>query len=407
MTTTEATIKPAQGAKQLLDYMKAEGLDTLDKENVTTFLDDLGVSPRSRGLTLGYGTRQRWWSVVQGSIKLGSGKNGATADQGPDALPALESSEADLRDMAIRLGIAADRSAATAYHLSATRDLGSPRAFAAGLANCPLNPGERSRLYSTWFSAAGIEAPAYGDVGATGDDPTSSPKRKQSFMAVGGEVVRLEDRNDDAGLSWGQAFQLAQLNIEKLKLERSEPTNAFGPLNDILMPLLTSLLERGANPPSDTQSFEMFKYMKESRMKDEALTMAKNALPELIAMGKDAAEATRQLIQQRGHTIPGPAENRPETPFATVCQGCLLEQTVAGMAAFECAGCQRANNPDGSEFKPQPPDPEPMEMPEPTVTIRPSTPGERLTAGVEQQPVDDLDPLHDVAVLVESNNAGA
>jgi len=402
--TTE-TIRTKDAAEQLLKHAHAEGLDKLSREAWSNFFEDIGVPSNRYGLALGHGTRNKWWTVhkASGELRIVSNRNG-TAPDPPGDLPALENTEEELRNFAIKIGIQNDKPTRVAFILS-KYDYNSPADLKSGLRQCPINEIEKQRFYTMWLRGQGIlDAPAWHDLGVEDNPFQPSARKGGGWIVIDGVPTKLPP-GERGGMDIWEAQIVAKAERD---VAANNAPSTFGALDGVIGPILSTLLERAMDPPRpqlpDGTSLEVFKYLRESEFKTEALAMVKHNFPELIAMGKDAASATRQLAAQRGHNIPEqqtPAQDQDDL-IPVVCRDCSTQQTISGPTAFACVGCQTVRNPDGSLY--HVPEPEPQDPPTITTTIhrRPQPPEDDLNSDPElTQPIPvDLD---DVPVAPATN----
>ena len=141
----------------------------------------------------------------------------------PEDLAALASPRDQFEGMARQLGMQPPPAAAVANYLNAAYDLEDPRSIWQGLSECTeIGVAMRRKLWRSWCSWAGLQAPpdltseidaqTQAALGGTAA-PASRPRGKR-FTVVNGEIMPTED-DDEGGLSWTQAVQQVQLQMQR------------------------------------------------------------------------------------------------------------------------------------------------------------------------------------------------
>lgn len=137
----------------------------------------------------------------------------------------LEDLKTQMRDTAVGLGINPKSAAAMSNFLVGSFDVQNPEALWAGLSEVTeIHPSMRKRFWRTWASLIGVGVP--GELIQKVDQQTNSamgrkediPGLKKRYVAVDGEVLDA-DPEDDSGMSFSQALQLARLQNEKSAAE--------------------------------------------------------------------------------------------------------------------------------------------------------------------------------------------
>lgn len=142
-----------------------------------------------------------------------------------DTSAGLEDLKTQMRDVAIGLGINVKSATAMSNFLAGSFDVQNPETLWAGLSEVTeIHPSMRKRFWRTWASLSGLGIPV--ELQQKVEQQTNTamgrkedvPGLKKRYVAVDGQVVDA-DSDDDSGMSFSQALQLARLQNEKYAAE--------------------------------------------------------------------------------------------------------------------------------------------------------------------------------------------
>jgi len=349
-------------AKGLREEIRANGGE-LPMGAVEEYIAAQGLEGKNATFAALYGRdkRRHWWKkngeVLELIESAGAGPGpGSSAGAGsPGAVvPALASGEQWVAATAQQLGIS-ERLAATVGAFSANFDLGNAHQVWAMLNAIPeIAVSGRKRLFTTILHQQGIEPPEQLTrmVNSQGDTvqpamttPAQSPRR---YLARGGEVQILDEPDDNA-LTFAMALQVADQQLEKLRMAQVHEPEGIGALDRILPGLSGKIAELLFSPPrsaagpgvpislggqSLTVSEETFMKMQDTETKRDAVNLVKENLPKLWQVASDLAQATDKAYDK----VMGGKASDSEANFE--CAGCGRRVHVpAGVEVFKCRGC--------------------------------------------------------------------
>lgn len=216
-----------------------------------------------------------------------------------DTSVGLEDLKVQMRDIAIGLGISQKQAASMANFLASSFDVQNPEALWAGLTEVSeIHPSMRKRFWRTWnsYTGAGIPSELSEKVeqqtnSAMGRKEPEAPGLKKRYIAVDGEVLDC-DADDDSGMSFSQALQLARLQNDKHAVDMG------GAVSEKESTLSTALTILSQNNQAHTAALvEVFKGNGNGAGNNELML-------QLISAKSEAAEArTASLITQSNQTV--------------------------------------------------------------------------------------------------------
>lgn len=150
--------------------------------------------------------------------------------------PTLTDLRTQLLEVALGNGIASNWANSIAYYLSQSYDLEDPEAVWNGLLQVTEVPAShRKRFFRTWMAYIGAEVPlpldakvkahGTGAASVTQDQAAQQTSKHPAgrFIAVDGEVHRCGPDDEEMGVSWNMALQMAKQQVEKMRAIQPAP----------------------------------------------------------------------------------------------------------------------------------------------------------------------------------------
>jgi len=339
----------SQGARKLRVVMQEMGGE-ISVDGAREILVAEGLGDRDVGFGLIYGQgRRKWWrrSEDKQSLELiepagagpgpGPGSAGAGSPAGADAAPAaLASPEDRVRATAVQLGIS-EKLAGTLAAYSSNFDLNRPDQIWGMLGGVPeVGVSARKRLFETLCRSQGLEPSDQlaqlvdsARVDGLHQPARQSPRR---YLARGGEVQILDEPDDNA-LTFAMALQVADQQLEKLRMAQVHEPEGLSALDRILPGLSGKIADLLFSPPKSGQSVSVEDYerIQNIELKKDSITLVKENLPQLWQVAQDLAQATDRAFDKfQGKASEVNAE----------CVSCHRRFFAPpGTGIFQCAGC--------------------------------------------------------------------
>jgi len=388
-------------AIKLRQRMVSDG-GTISIEGARELLEAEGLSVRDVGFGLihGQAKARRWWVKSEDGESLELTEKGletrlpavqvSLMRDTPPEIPALSSGEEWVKGTAVQLGIP-EKLAGSVAAYSNNFDMGNPNQVWAMLSAIPEVPvSARKRLFTTLCNQQGIEpgqelARMVSSLGPDGAPaPAVSPARSpRRYLAMSGEVSVLDEEDENA-MSFAQAVQVANLQLEKMKVVQAPAKEPEGlSALDKLLPGLAGRISELLFPASHegpgvpvniggaavTLSETGFLEYMSLQQKQGAVGLAREGLGKLLEVAQDLAAATDSAYEKfQGQD--SDSEPQASSEINAECVSCHRRfHAPPNTGVFSCAQCgtvqdltsgqvfqdQEGQADQGQNLDPQPP----------------------------------------------------